>query len=289
MLSWTTDPARARRTILVGGVLLLAILAVIAYARGVDRIEVLAGLLFIPVFLSFSSRGVAGGLVGGVLAGLAYVALRLPAIRTTGLEQLLDVVAIRCASYLAFGVVGGWAMQQVDASLQKLRRVDRVDDATGLHTARFLVEQTDLERSRAQRYGSRFSVLVIDIAAEALTALDARTRASALHHLGEMIAEAVRQVDRGIHAFDGQAHRLAVVLPETDAEGAAVLADRLAQRISRSLVQQGAAVRDGQVAWQTVSFPGQERQLDALREEFAALDPRMAGAAGRAPANPESA
>ena len=53
--------ARARRLLLVTGVVVLAVVALVTWARRVDTVEVVATLLFLPIFLAFVLRGVISG------------------------------------------------------------------------------------------------------------------------------------------------------------------------------------------------------------------------------------
>ena len=50
---------KARRLLVATGVAVLAVVAVVMYARRVDTIEVAATLLFLPLFVAFVFRGVA--------------------------------------------------------------------------------------------------------------------------------------------------------------------------------------------------------------------------------------
>jgi hypothetical protein len=62
----------------------LAVVALVTYARRVDPVEVVATILFMPIFVAFVFKGVAGGLVTAVAAIAAYGALRSPAIDAVG-------------------------------------------------------------------------------------------------------------------------------------------------------------------------------------------------------------
>ena len=273
----------ARRLLVAGGLLVLLIVAGVMYARRVDTVEVVAVLLFIPVFLAFLYRGLVGGLVGAVLASIVYVYLRLDAIDQVGLDTFRGHLVSRTVAYLAFGLLGGWAASQVEDSLTKLDLYDQIDDATGLFNARFLVQDTDLEMARATRYQTLFSVVLVEFPASVLATLSRRQRASALKGLGKVLRESVRTVDRVIHANDGTRHRLAVVLPETGREGAEIFASRLTDWVSDFLRQRNAAV-DG-VTHTLYAFPDDEAAIRTLREEFAAVEKaEHPETAGQAPA-----
>ena len=273
----------ARRLLLAGGLAVLLVIAGVMYARRVDTVEVVAVLLFIPVFLAFTFWRVTGGLVAAVLASLAYLFLRLDAIDQVGLNTFRGHLLSRTVAYLAFGLLGGWAASQVEDSLTKLDLYDQIDDATGLFNARFLVQDTDLEMARSTRYQTLFSVVLVQFPAAALSGLSRRQRAAVLKGLGKVLRESVRTVDRVIHANDGERHRLAVVLPETGREGAQVFASRLVDWTSDYLRGRNASVEG--VTQELFSFPDDEAAIRTLRDEFSAVDQmEHPETAGQAPA-----
>lgn len=271
----------ARRLLVAGGLAVLLVTAGVMYARRVDTVEVVAVLLFIPVFLAFTYWRVVGGLVAAVLASIVYLYLRLDAIDQVGLDTFRGHLVSRTVAYLSFGLLGGWAASMVESSLTKLDLYDQIDDATGLFNARFLVQDTDLEMARATRYQTLFSVVLVEFPESVLGELGRRQRANALKGLGKILRESVRTVDRVIHAYDGERHRLAVVLPETGREGAGVFSRRLVDWVSDFLRQRSAPTEA--VTQQLFTFPDDEAAIRTLREEFAAVEraehPETAGQA----------
>ena len=242
------------------------------YVRRVDTVEVIAVLLFIPVFLAFVSWDLPGGVAAGVVAAIAYAALRLPAIDAVGAGQFAGLLATRAIAYVAFGALGGWADRQLQQSLTKLEVYDQIDDVTKLYNARFFVQDTDLEMNRAQRYKTLFSVCVVDIPGRALEELSRRKRNAVLADLGHIIQEGVRNVDRAVYGFDDR-HRFAVICPETGPEGARIFVDRMAERIATILNDRGIkSVAVGDLGRAAVTFPGDDDSLDRLRSEFASID-----------------
>jgi hypothetical protein len=263
--------ATTRRLVLAAGLALLLLIAGVMYVRRVDTVEVVAVLLFIPVFLAFSFWHVIGGAVAGIAATAIYAALRAPAIDAVGGGRYAGILAGRGLGYLAFGLLGGWASQQLERSLEKLDVYDQVDDDTGLFNARFLVQDTDLEMARAGRYKTFFSVCMVEVPAGPLDALPRRKRAGLLKDLGHQMKEAVRTVDRPVHARDGSVHRLAVICPETAEEGARVFSSRLGDRIAELLRARGVALGDGPLVSSYATYPGDDSTMGALREQFAAI------------------
>jgi GGDEF domain-containing protein len=264
--------ATTRRLVLAAGLGVLLLIAAVMYVRRVDTVEVVAVLLFIPVFLAFTFGHLMGGVVGGLAATAVYAALRNPAIDAIGGGRFATILAGRGIGYLAFGILGGWASQQLESSLDKLDVYDQVDDETGLFNARFFVQGTDLEVARAGRYKTFFSVCMVEVPAGAIDALPRRKRAGLLRDLGGQLADAVRTVDRAVHARDGSVHRFAVICPETGAEGARVFADRLAERVGAYLRGRGVVLPEGALVSVACTVPGDDDRLASLRAQFAAID-----------------
>ena len=263
---------KTRRLLVLVGVVVLGVVALTMYARSVDTVEVVATLLFLPIFLAFVYRGVVGGLIAAVVATGIYIALRSPAIDAIGADEFTGLIVSRAAAYLIFGAVGGWAVQVLEGSLEKLELYDEIDDETGLYNARHLLQQTDLEASRARRYQTLFSAVTLEFGSGPLNALRPRQRRSVLRDLGRQLREGARNVDHIVHAHDGTTHRLVAILPETAREGAEVFRARFEDRVRLFLTDRGAAVDPASVTTSAITFPGDEEGLDALRTEFQRID-----------------
>lgn len=258
---------RARRLLFLIGLVGLTAIALVTYLRGVRGPEALVTPLFIPIFVALVAWGVKGGLVSGIGAAIVYVALRYSAIQTVGLDQLGTTVALRAAGFIGFGLLGGWASRQLETSLTKLDIYDQIDDSTGLYNARFLLQDTDLELTRSQRYQTIFSIALVEIPASALEAFSRRQRSAALRELGRTLRDSVRTVDRAVHVRMGDKHLLAVVLPETGREGTRIFVDRLAQKLSQYLAGRGTGEL-GELTRRALTYPGDEEGITGLMAEI---------------------
>jgi len=216
---------QSRGLIMATGLVVLLAVATIMFVRRVDPVEVVATLLFLPLFVVFLIGGVRWGVVAGFTAALAYVLLRVPAIEAVGIERFAGLIATRTAGFVAFGAIGGWAGEQLRASITKLELYDYIDDETSLHNSRAVIEAIDLERSRADRYHEVFSVVSYRMQ---LVGIDRRERAALMIKLGATIESGKRIVDAAMHARDGTADVVVVVLPETGNEGARTFSAKLA-------------------------------------------------------------
>jgi len=251
---------RARQLLGLAGLAILAVLVAVLLVRSVDTAEVVATLLFAPIFLLLLWFGLPGGLVGAAAATLVYVFLRADAIDAVGWGEFSALIASRAIAYFLFGAAGGWASGTLRMSLDKLDLYDQVDDLTGVGNARFLLTDIDLERARAQRYQTVFSLSIVEIDGDALADLPARRRRAVLRALGSKLADGVRTMDRVAHGYDGRVHRIAIILPETAEEGARVFQLRLEEQVRAFLAEHGSP--DASVAGATVTVPGDEEALE---------------------------
>lgn len=263
---------RARLLTLLAGLVVMLVLVVFLYVRGVDEIERYGAMLFVPVFMAFVFWDIAGGALAGIFAGIAYAAFRWKQLDVFGTQDFFELVLARAIFYVAFGVVGGWANKQMRSSIEKLELYDQVDDATGLFNARFFVQDSDLEISRATRYQTLFSVAAVDVPAEPMSQLSKRQRASLLKDLGRILKESVRTVDRAVHAADNRYHKIAVVLPETGREGVRIFSGRLAERLAEYLGSKGVPVKKDEIVTRALTYPDDEAGIVDLKKEFAAID-----------------
>ena len=276
--------ARARALLIGGGLAVLGLVALIMYLRRVETVEVVAVLLFVPVFLAFVTWDAAGGTLAAVAASAVYLALRRSAIDAVGASTFVGLIASRVIGLLMFGAVGGWANGLLRASLTKLDLYDQIDDDTGLFNARYFVLQTDLEKARSDRYKTFFSVAVIDVPDEAVKRLGRRQQRKLLRDLGRLLHDSIRTIDRAIHCVYGETHRLAVIMPETGPEGARIFADRLSAHLGSWLEANGATPPSPLDA-ATATIPSDDAVLAGWRDEFASVveieHPRIATLAPR--------
>jgi GGDEF domain-containing protein len=254
--------ARARSLLLLAGLILILLIGLVAISRGVDLVEVTATLLFIPVFVGFLFRGLRGGFAMGVIASVAYVLLRIPSLQLIGLAPLAGQISARIVGYLGFGLGGGWAAQQIKAALDKFELHDDIDDETGIGNARSMLEVTDTEKSRADRYQKVFSVVLADVSSARWSELPIRKQRTALRELGQRLEKAVRGSDHIAHARRAEHHLIGLVLPETGPEGARIASENMAKLLSET-AGESAAIR---LAVATYPGDGIEPILELWRE-----------------------
>ncbi|WP_156927224.1 GGDEF domain-containing protein [Azospirillum halopraeferens] len=127
---------------------------------------------------------------------------------------------------------------------EELRRLAVTDPLTGLHNRRHLMEIGAAEADRARRYGQPLSLLIIDL--DHFKTINDRYGHAFGDRALRTVAEACRALVRGVDVvarLGGE--EFVVVLPQTDAAGAADLAERLRRAIEGVAlpVGDGGAVR----------------------------------------------
>ncbi|HUW03106.1 MAG TPA: diguanylate cyclase [Acidimicrobiales bacterium] len=272
---------RARLLLVFAGLGILSVVTIIMYVRRVDTVEVVATLLFVPIFLGFLFFRVPGGLVAALGASALYVVLRLPAIDAIGFAAFAGLIMSRTFAYLVFGLLGGWSNQVLEDSLDKLELYDQIDDATGLFNARSFVQDTELEVARSARYETLFSISVIELPVGPIAALGRRRHDAILRGLGRRLAESVRSVDRVAHARDDSSRIFAAILPETSSQGGATLSQRFADAIHGFLTSQGVEIERSKVTHRTITVPGDEDALSTLCRQFTEIDAQEHAPVGR--------
>jgi GGDEF domain-containing protein len=262
--------AQARRLLLAAGLAILVVTALIMLVRKVETSEVVATLLFIPIFIAFVFWGVRGGIGGAIAAAIVYFIMRYPAIEAVGVGRFAGLIVSRTFAYLAFGLIGGWANEQLQGSLTKLELYDQINDATGLYNARFFLQDTDLEMSRSERYKTIFSVAWVDVPSSAFESHSKRHKV--VRELAGLLKESVRTVDRAVHGETSTHLRFAVVLPETGPDGARIFADRLADKMGLFLNERRIEVSRNDIHAFAATFPGDGPELASVRAGFAEID-----------------
>lgn len=138
--------------------------------------------------------------------------------------------------------------EKLNEANRKLKELADHDSLTGLPNRRFLFEFLAQELGRAQRYGGALSVMIFDID------LFKRVNDSHGHQVGDLVlkevaatAMKVRRNTDLVARFGGE--EFVMVMPETEAKGAAALAERL-----RRVVEELEIPLEGQTIGVTVSI-----------------------------------
>lgn len=149
---------------------------------------------------------------------------------------------LRAAAELAKARIAVEELETTMADNRRLEELATTDPLTRLLNRRALADRLGTEMERARRFDSHLAVLLVDIDHFKLVNDTAGHLAGdeVLREVASLIQRAVRTVDI-VARYGGE--EFVVILPETDANGAVVFAERLRELISHHAF----GVRDGQI------------------------------------------
>jgi diguanylate cyclase (GGDEF)-like protein len=147
--------------------------------------------------------------------------------------------------------------------VERVRLMSQTDELTGLINMRGFMPLLERETGRAQRYDRPFGLLMVDC--DNLKEVNDTHGHAAGNRLLAFVVERMREVLRATDAiarYGGD--EFLVLLPETHAEGARLVAERL-----RSAVESGSLELDGRIIPTTISvgvasYPGDGREVREL-------------------------
>lgn len=184
-----------------------------------------------------------------------------------GLLSVDRPVGVLLTAFLLLGLVFAYMLARALTGLHlQVSEQAMTDPLTGLSNRRRMHQQLNAEGARAKRFGHRISALIVDID-DFKQINDERGHQqgdTVLQTIAEIVRRSTRLID--ITARYG-GDELAIVLLETDADGAMVLAQRLRERIAHTEIP----LRDGQTIKVTVSIgaatiPDSAPEVDDLIE-----------------------
>ena len=254
-------------SLIVLAVSVLALLAVSQIARGVDPVEILATVLFLGIFVAVVYFELVGGIVAAAAATMAYGVSRLPAVDVVGSPSVWRLITLRGASFFAFGVLGSYALKRFRGAIRIASYGHHLDYETGCASTRQIFQDLDIEIARAQRYGSTFSVVILDIASSSLSSLKEQARTQALSQLGTLLRSTARATDRLGLVDTRTDRRVFAILAETPKSGAESFAKRIGDRVADLWLGKGVAVSPDPA--QAFSYTEQPNEVRRLRNELA--------------------
>ncbi|TDY00574.1 GGDEF domain-containing protein [Thiohalophilus thiocyanatoxydans] len=157
-------------------------------------------------------------------------------------RQLLILIGILLVVLLVVILLSVIALRPIIRTLlreKELFELSHQDGLTGLFNHAYMQTLLDNELERARRFERPLSVLLFDLDhfKQVNDNYGHQAGDKVLRHVGEVILSEIRQIDLAAR-YGGE--EFMVILPETDAEGAQVLAERLRCAISQKTVSTSA-------------------------------------------------
>ncbi len=146
--------------------------------------------------------------------------------------------------------------QQAAVALENARnfQMATVDSLTRLYLRDFFFRKLSEEQARARRYGSTFTVLMLDL--DSFKEINDRMGHLAgdryLQKVGEVIRETMRSADIPCR-YGGE--EFCVLLPETDLDGATRIAERIRTRVSKLELRIGEGVLRTTISVGIAAYP----------------------------------
>ena len=164
--------------------------------------------------------GAIGGTAVAVIVGLMYVPVNS--------DMILNYVRLGITA----GIIGWFAARQ-HLQQEYLGRLLMVDRLTGLHNYSYFIDRLDEERKRADRFGSRLSMIMIDIDhfKPYNDKFGHQKGNDMLKHVAEIFKIQVRGVDI-VSRYGGE--EFAVLLPNTGRTAAEEVAERIRAAVEES-------------------------------------------------------
>lgn len=145
----------------------------------------------------------------------------------------------------------------------ELEKLALLDSLTELFNSRTLIKELKDELKRAKRYKRPVSLLVIEVDGhkEIQRQFGALTSDAVLKVVASVMKDCVRDVDVAARYSGDQ---FAIVLPETNAAGAAVVAERIRQRVGAQAITHNWNNLKVTASIGLASFPAHAREHDEL-------------------------
>ncbi|MDA3935655.1 MAG: hypothetical protein PF636_02135 [Actinomycetota bacterium] len=250
-----------RLVLLIGGA---AILATVAFSfKSVSSTEEIIGqVLMIAVLIGAVHWGRTGGFIAATAASLIYIVMRTPLV-TNDVGLTVDIallIASRVVAYGLIGIVGGELCGRIMYLLARLEGSNSTDDWSHVYNQRFITKSVDNLLGQHRRYGTPFSLVLVNISPEILNGLRVSRQKYLTHHVAEYLRNDIRMVDEVGRLNDG---RFLIVLPQTAADGGAIVGDRLEQGVRDTL-----AARCESVSTTVIAAPENADDIDLLVHEL---------------------
>jgi diguanylate cyclase (GGDEF)-like protein len=139
-------------------------------------------------------------------------------------------------AYVAVALNNSRTSEELRRKAKELEQLSKTDPLTGIYNRRYIIEKMEEERTRFRRYGKKFSLIIVDID------FFKRVNDAWGHDCGDyVLVETANELKLLLREQDCLARwggeEFLIMLPETDAEGAQRLAERLRQSIEEKVFE----------------------------------------------------
>jgi len=213
---------------------------------------------------------VAGAALGGRWSALATVAIAAVGLALTATPDLVAPTIVAIAAATAIALATGELRDRaersergIDVANQRLRRLALRDTLTGLLDRRGFDFALRIELAREARRGGQFGILLFEL--DGLNTANERFGRSVgdtlLQVFGDSLETRIRQSDIAARVGGDE---FAVILPDADARGAAIVGDQIMKAFAQNV--QGILPRDLEMSGRfgVARFPEDGSEPDAL-------------------------
>ena len=223
--------------------------------------EVVAQLLLLAVLIGAVHWGRRGGFIAALIASGIYVIMRIPMLVADGLtEDLIVLMLIRTLTYGLVGILGGELCGRIKYVFAELEDSNGIDPLTKVYNVRQVARLIDSATAQYARYGTTFSVIVLNLDPALLSPLRKSRQRSMLRAIANHIRNDIRLVDELGRVGEST---FAMLLPQTGGEGAAIAAERV-----RGGVRDLLGARDESVCTDVLAAPEDIEGLNELQSSF---------------------
>lgn len=224
--------------------------------------EAAAQFLLILVLASALHWGRNGGFVAALIAIAIYVGMRYPQLTAEGLSpDVVTMIVSRALAYAVIGLVGGELAGRLKYLLTRGERNTMIDPVTRVYSARYAGQAIASAVGKHRRYGTSCSILTLTISPAVWLDLKSSRMNALMRRVASHLRNDVRLVDDVAYHDNGG---FVLVLPETGADGAGVVARRL-----RAGIGDVAGCGTNEVTVRVLTCGADDAELEALADVLA--------------------
>ncbi|MHB8049609.1 MAG: GGDEF domain-containing protein [Coriobacteriia bacterium] len=224
--------------------------------------EAVAQFLLILVLASALHWGRNGGFVAALVAIAIYVGIRYPVLTAEGLSpDVVTMIISRALAYTIIGLVGGELAGRVKYLLARSEHDAMIDPVTRVYSARYAGQAIASALGKHCRYGTSCSILNLTISPAVWSDLKSSRMNSLMRRVASHLRNDVRLVDDVAYHENGG---FVLILPETGAESAGIVAKRL-----RAGVVDVAGCGTDEVTARVLTCGADDAELEALADVLA--------------------